>query len=456
MNNDLPRNPDSERCLLSGIIFNDDAAYDAIRILGDAGAECFTEMAYRTIYETIAKLIDEGEPVTLGTITSRVGIEYRADVLNLSDIAHAVPDPVPYADIVYDYWQRREFVTLCKQLAAQAQGNQAHTVIGMMEEGIAGLGQRAKSEEPATMRDIVPKVIAEYERLADPTTPNVNGIMTGIPILDRKLCGLRPGLIVIAAQPKVGKTTLAVNIPCHASRVNIPSLIFSLEMSKEELVQRVFAIEAAVDVHAMRSGFIAKHELSKAVQHRARIEQFNIHINDTAALTISDIRATARRHVAKYGQSLILIDYMQLIRSNSRYDQRHVELADTANGLKNLSKELNCPVVVLAQLSPEADSCEDGYEMIKKLAGAKAILAALDVGIVLHVPKGTVEGEGTKPIVVTVAASRSTPTGHEQMIFDKKRQRFLTIGHQEEPAQQRSHYDTGDDFDEFGRMDGDE
>lgn len=449
---ELPVCIDSERHLLAGMIFNEDSAHDVVRLLGESGADYFTETPHRAIWSVLAALLATGEAITLANITKSLATEFRADVLSLAEIAHTIADPLPYANTVRDFHQRRQIVLLCQRMAAEAQSVDANTLLRSMDDGVQAISRGANLDDPATVGEIVPDVVEEFRRLADPSVPNRNGIKTGIHILDEKLCGLRPGLYIIAAMPKVGKTTLAVNIPCNAAAIGVNSLIFSLEMGKEELVQRIFAIEAGVDIHNLRADFNARAELAKAEKHSGRISEFPIFIEDTAGLTISDIRAISRRHVTKHGAGLILIDYMQLIRSNSRYDQRHVELADTANALKNLSKELQCPVVVLAQLSPEADQCENGYEMIKKLAGAKAILAALDVGIVLHVPKNAPLSESMKPVIVTVAASRSTPIGSEEMLLDLKRQKFVRHGEEEEPPRNyyRSPYEAhGDRFDEF-------
>jgi len=448
---DLPTSTDSERHLLAGMIFNEDAAGDVLRILGEQGAEYFTETPNKAIWSVIAALIAKGDKVTLANITRNLHTDYRADVLGLTEISHTIADPLPYANVVRDFYQRRQIVELCQRVTAEAQMVDATTILRTIEDAVQAIGKGVNLEEPATVGEVIPEVVEEFQRLANPDIPNRNGIMTGIPILDQKLCGLRTGLIILAAQPKVGKTTMAVNIPCNAAKVGVPSLIFSLEMSKEELVQRIFSIEAGVDMHNLRTGFNARAELAKAEEHATRLKDYPIHINDTAGLTVSDIRAISRRHVAKYGPGLILIDYMQLIQSKSRYDQRHIELADTANALKNLSKELDCPVVVLSQLSAEAEQCENGYEMIKKLAGAKAILAALDVGIVLHIPKGSNLSDSMGAIVVTIAASRSTPTGSEEMVFDKKHQRFLAKTHEQPPPQSyRSPYEThGTYYDEF-------
>lgn len=453
---ELPVSVDSERHLLAGMIFNEDSAHDVVRTLGEQGADYFTETPHKAIWRVLAALLAAGDPITLANITKSLETEYRADVLSLAEIAHTVADPLPYANVVRDFYQRRQIVELCQRMTVEAQMVDANTLLRTMDDAVQSISRGAVLDDPSTVGQVVPEVVEEFRRLANPDIPNRTGIKTGIHILDEKLCGLRPGLYIIAALPKVGKTTLAVNIPCNAAKIGVNSLIFSLEMGKEELVQRIFAIEAGVDIHSLRADFNARSELVKAEQHASRIQEFPIFIEDTAGLTMSDIRAISRRHVTKHGAGLILIDYMQLIRSNSRYDQRHVELADTANALKNLSKELQCPVVVLAQLSPEADQCENGYEMIKKLAGAKAILAALDVGIVLHVPKNSPLAESMKPVIVTVAASRSTPIGSEEMLLDLKRQRFVRHGEEQEPpgAAYRSPYAAhGDRFDEFVESD---
>jgi replicative DNA helicase len=230
-------------------------------------------------------------------------------------------------------------------------------------------------------------------------------------------------MVVVAARPSVGKTAFALNIAAHAaSKLQKGVLLFSLEMSKEQLVQRLICLVGSIDAQRLRTGYLAQKEFQKVQAAVAVLDKANIYIDETPSITALELRSKARRHAARNPVDLVIIDYMQLMSSPGRSENRQVEIADISRSIKGLARELRVPVMALSQLSREAEKDDSGMPKLMHLRESGAIEQDADVVLMLSRPRPEPGRENV--IQVNIAKQRNGPTGHIELVFEKNIQRF--------------------------------
>jgi replicative DNA helicase len=438
-----PQNIEAEQAVLGAMLLNRDAAGAAIQVLGQDPREIFYVEAHQRIYTSVVDLSKESTPVDEVTLFDRLKrdghLEAAGGATYIAQLTDAVPTSANveyYARIVRDAAILRNLITTCDRLSANAyaQEGEARDLLDEAESAIFTLAQTREVNQISEVGHLVNPAVERIQKLIELHT-GISGLSTGYRELDKKLAGLQPSdMIVLAARPSVGKTALALNIARHvAIDEKKGALIFSLEMSKEQLTQRLLCMEGRINSDWLRAGFLAKEVMSKVSDAAGRMYEAPIYIDDTPNITILDVRSKSRRLMAQRQVSVIIIDYLQLMnapvrRKNS--ENRQVEISEISRGIKGLARELHVPVVALSQLSREAEKDDRGVPKLSHLRESGSIEQDADVVLMLYRPpahkrdEDEAGGGNDKLIKLNIAKQRNGPTGEIDLLFFKNFQRF--------------------------------
>lgn len=429
-----PKSPEAERATLGAILLNAAALDDVAAILGPVG-DRFTIEAHGEIYETMIELISRGRPVDVLTISEEMRGRHSS---LLGEIAGAVPVSSSvkyYAGIVRDRANERALVHLGQRMiAAASSGQDTAAQLDAAEAGLREISQTRYTSNVASIHTVVAESRDEIRAMENGGEAG-NGIALGIHELDAILGGWKPGsLNIVAARPSVGKTAFALNVAHHAAKAGSFVLFFSLEMSASQLGQRLISIEGGADLGRIRKGFQAAAELQKVDSAAARLGEMPIAIDDTPGQMLAQVRSTARRHFSKIDNGVIVVDYLQLMRTETegrKNVQRYQEIGEISRGLKQLARELDAPVIACCQLGRSADAETDGFRMMAHLRESGDIEQDADTIVILSRPSAKVAqeaGDSAHALVqATVAKHRNGPTGRVDLFFDKPRQRFCAL-----------------------------
>ena len=439
----LPSAVDMERCVLSCMMQAPDFAVAAAmeRLTPDH----FSVESHALLYDIVVRQFDAGKPVDPVSLTQ---ILYDRDLIGkvggpatVSEVFTASPNPAHvshYADQVQQKAILRNIIKACSECIGRAFDDQENVgpLLDEVESKILGIreGEEAK-KGTLTMKERVFKAIDDLEKLA--ANPNaINGLPTGLQRLDEMTGGMHGGeMIIIAARPSMGKTSLAMNIVEHvAVEMKKPCAVFSLEMTADSLVQRLICARARINMRSLLNGqFLNKGDFQQMTRAASQLAESNIIIDDTPALSILDLRSKARRFKKLYGIELIAVDYLQLCRSTSKRaaDNRQQEIAEISAGLKALAKELNIPVIVLAQLNRGPETRGSGKPKLSDLRESGSIEQDADVVGLLFRAEYYAEDEEEKQEVsgqaeLLIAKQRNGPTGGVPLTFHKEFMRFET------------------------------
>ena len=428
-----PQNIEAERSVLGAMLLNPDAVGTGIEILHD-DPEIFYADAHQHIYRSILTLFRQGIPidsVTLleqlqrdGTLESAGGATYLAELVN------AVPTSANieyYARIVLDTALLRKIIITCTRLAGEAYDSppDVNALLDRVESNIFSIAQARQLNPIVPVADLLMDAVGRIEEIIT-SHKGITGLATGFARLDELTSGFQPSdMIVIAARPSVGKTAFALNIACHAAvNEGKSALIFSLEMSKEQLVQRLLCLEGQIDSQRLRTGFLADKEFPK-LQHAAdRLSRAKLFIDDTPNITVLELRSKLRRHKAQHDLDLVIIDYLQLMSSPGRSENRQVEIAEISRSLKGIARELRVPVVALSQLSREAEKDDEGIPKLFHLRESGAIEQDADVVLMLSPMK---REDNENLIKVQLAKQRNGPVGNFELLFERHFQKFKNV-----------------------------
>ncbi|MDB4673207.1 replicative DNA helicase [Verrucomicrobiales bacterium] len=444
----LPSSIDAEKGVLGSMLqAPEEAIGEAVIKLS---ADAFYVPAHRTIFEILTDLHDKGQPVDpislQQTLVDRKLLDQVGGPSMVAELFTFVPTAANlgfYTDIVSDKSTLRRVILSCTECITRAYDDQ-EDVAGLLDEVEAKiLKVREDGDQKAsmgTMKEHVMEALDEIEKLVE--NPNgVTGLPTGFKDYDEMTNGLHGGeMVVIAARPSMGKTSFAMNIVEHvAIEAGRPCAVFSLEMSTASLVQRLLCSRAEIEMGKLRGGFISKkRDFRRLTRAAEELSVSNIFIDDTPGLSILEMRAKARRFKKMYGIEMIMIDYLQLLKSTSKKagDNRQVEIAEISAGVKSIAKELNIPVIVLAQLNrnPESrtakSSATAGRPRISDLRESGSIEQDADlVGLLTRsayyaeTDDEKEEEEGKAELII--AKQRNGPTGDIPLTFMNKYMRFL-------------------------------
>jgi replicative DNA helicase len=437
----LPSSEDGEKGVLCSLLLSPREVAD-ICVLS-LSADAFYIPAHRTIYRLVLEFGDKSKPIDFVPLKQALKDRNQLEEIGGPEYLSALYSFVPtaanaayYIEIVREKYVLRRLIIAFNNLSNQcydAQEDIRPLLDDAEKEIFAITGEHVKTEIVAT-KDLVMATIEQIEKLYE-NRGSITGIPTGFSDLDKMTLGLHPAeMVVIAARPSMGKTALAMNIAEHvAMNVGKAVAVFSLEMSSQQLVQRLLCSRAKVDLQRVRDGFLSERDFPKLTAAAAKLAAAKMFIDDTPGLSIMELRAKARRMKSQYNIELIVIDYLQLLRSTTRraQDNRQLEISEISGGIKALAKELNLPIVVVAQLNrqPDTRAKEGGRPRLSDLRESGSIEQDADVVGLLVRPEyyetdedGKQEKAGEAELII--AKQRNGPTGDVPLTFLKQYTRF--------------------------------
>lgn len=389
----LPHSIEAEQSVVGAMLMDKDAIMTAAEIVS---GEDFYQTAYGVIFDSIVELFNEGKPVDLVTLQERLKEkDVPSEIASLEfvrDLVTAVPTSANikyYADIVAEKSMMRRLIKLNEDIAntCYLAKEPLEGILEMTEKKVFELVQRRNTGDFVPIRQVVLNALEKIE-MASKTKGTVTGIPTGFLDLDYKTSGLQPSdLILVAARPSMGKTAFVLNIAQHvAFKANKAVAIFSLEMSKEQLVNRLFSLESQVDAQLLRTGNLKDADWEKLIEGAGVIGKSNLIIDDTPGISISELRSKCRKFKLEQGLDMIIIDYLQLMtgRVGGRNESRQQEISDISRSLKGLARELNVPVIALSQLSRAVEQRPDHRPMMSDLRESGAIEQDADVVMFIY------------------------------------------------------------------------
>ncbi|MDH4469936.1 MAG: replicative DNA helicase [Verrucomicrobiae bacterium] len=445
----LPSSPDAEMGVLCSILLSPREVL--VLCIEKIDENYFHQPAHSTIYSVLVGLWKELKPIDLITVTQALADQKLLDGVGgpaaLAHLIQFIPTAANieyYLEIVQEKFLLRSMIAVCTSAAAQCYEEQGDvkTLVDTIESNIFKISESRVSNALPEIKEQVLLAIDAIEGMHK-NKGALTGLSTGFSFLDQLTDGMHASeMIVIAARPSMGKTALAMNIAEHVAIDLQKSVgIFSLEMSSQQLVQRVLCSRAKVDLKKVRDGFMGSKDMKNLSRAADALSKSKIYIDDTAGLSILELRAKARRLKDRHDLSLIIIDYLQLLRSNSKraQDNRQIEIAEISAGIKALAKELSIPVIVLAQLNRESEKRSDGKPRISDLRESGSIEQDADlVGLLYrsaYFEKDDAlrsEKEGEAELII--AKQRNGPTGEVPLTFLKEYTRFETRDYRPEES----------------------
>jgi replicative DNA helicase len=428
-----PQNLDAEQAVLGSMLLDEEAVSVAVEKLD---AACFYKDTHRKIFQAISDLYNANKAVDLITLADSLKKDNSLDAIGgasyLTSLANAVPTAANinhYAGIVREKYILRtlinnstKIITVCHE----SEGNIAE-VVDTAERLIFEVSDRRNQGSYLHLKEIVKDSIETIDRLYQ-NKAHVTGIPTGYIDFDIKTAGLQPSdLIIIAGRPSMGKSAFALGIAEYAGVIEkVPTAVFSLEMSKEQLVQRMLCSHARVDAHKVRTGYLATSDWPRLTAAAGKLSEAPIFIDDTPAISVMELRARARRLKSHHGIKLIILDYMQLMRgSTMNMESRQQEISEISRSLKALARELNVPVIAISQLSRAVESRTDHRPQLSDLRESGAIEQDADVVVLIlreEYYSPTPDNQGIAEAII--AKQRNGPVGTLKLAFIKEFTRF--------------------------------
>jgi replicative DNA helicase len=431
-----PQSLESEKALLGAILLRPQALYETEDILTP---EAFYADKHRIIFSAMQELAARHEPIDLLSITNRLreqgSLERIGGSAYIAELAENVPASTNaryYADIVVRKATLRALIDageFISEIGFTETGDEIEDSLDKAEKRVFEVSNARKTQRFVPLRDTLSEAWTRIEKLHE-QTGELRGVPTGFNSLDNILAGLQNSdLIILAARPSVGKTTLALDIArLAATRHNIPVGIFSLEMGAQQLVDRMLAAEAGVNAWNLRTGRLSKDsEFSSLRDALDRLSKAPIFIEDESSNTISKMRAFARRLKSEHGLGLIIVDYLQLMGTSKNYDSMVNQVTEISRSLKGLARDLNVPVLALSQLSRAVES-RGGEPRLSDLRDSGSIEQDADVVMFIHSEDRFKEKEERTNITkIIVAKHRNGPVGDVELYFDQKRTTFMDV-----------------------------
>lgn len=435
-----PQSIDAEMAVLGAMLLDKDVIPQAIEMLSE---DCFYKDANRKIYAAVIKLFDENRGVDLITVIEELkktnSLEQALGPDYVSGLASSVPTAanfIHYAKIVREKKILRKLINTATQIVGECYdtSKDVESLVDKAEQLIFEVSSSTVSRKSVLLRDIIKSSIETIDSLYQ-RKQNVTGISTGYRDLDMKTAGLQPSdLIVLAARPSMGKSALALCMAEHAAVVErAPVAFFSLEMSKEQLVQRMLCSHARVDAHKVRTGFLSQSDWPKLVSAAGKLSEAPIYIDDTPGISVLELRAKARRLKSQYDVKLIILDYLQLMQGHSRADNRQQEISEISRSLKALARELNTPLIAISQLSRAVEQRQDHRPQLSDLRESGAIEQDADLVLLLlreWYYNPTEENKGVAELII--AKQRNGPTGTFNLAFLSEYMRFEDLASRSE------------------------
>ncbi|HQZ39721.1 MAG TPA: replicative DNA helicase [Vicinamibacterales bacterium] len=435
----LPHNLEAERSVLGAILIDNDTFNVAAAVVTP---QSFFRDAHRRIFARMVDLSERSQPIDLVTLNEE--LERAGDLEEVGGPAYiaSLLDGVPrstnveyYAQIVKEKATLRALIFSANKILSNAYeaDQEADLILDEAESAIFSVAEDRIKSGFVPMRELVKESFPKIEKLFEHKT-YITGVPTGFDDLDRKTRGLQPGdLVIVAARPSMGKTSLVLNICQHVATRGGVAGFFSLEMSKEQLFMRMLASEAKIDTYRLLSGQIGQREYGQITHALETLSEAQLFIDDTAGIGVLEMRAKARRLQAEHGLQLLAIDYVQLMTGRGRFENRTLELASISRSLKGLAKELRVPIVLLSQLSRAPEARSDKRPQLSDLRESGALEQDADVVVLIFreemykVGDEPSESDGVAELIV--AKQRNGPTGSIKLAFLREQTRFANLAH---------------------------
>jgi replicative DNA helicase len=405
------------------------------------GAEVFYDLRHQHIFQLLAEMYDQKEAIDLITVQQQLKDKNQLEAVGglgyLSSLADAVPSAANleyYLDIIREKFLLRKMIQTCTGVVARVYEHEGEvdSLLDEVERDVLRISEERVEATSRTIKDLVHKAINTIEEFHQ-RQGMLTGLATGFADFDKMTSGLHGGeMIVIAARPSMGKTSLAMNIAEHvAIDQKLPVGVFSLEMTAESLVLRMLCSRSRVNLRNIRDGFLAERDFPKLTGAAGKLANAALFIDDSSGLSILQLRAKARRMFQQYGIKLFVIDYLQLLNSTSRRaENRQQEIADISNGIKALAKELNVPVIVLSQLNRELEKDKNRKPRLSDLRESGSIEQDADLVCLLYKANSGDDDDAPSqeqeagPVNLLIAKQRNGPTGDVNLTFLKAYTRF--------------------------------
>jgi replicative DNA helicase len=420
-----PHSMEAEQSVLGSMLLDKEAVAVAIEQLK---GEDFYSDAHKEIFEAILILYDRGKPIDLVTLVEelrqRGTLDAVGGVAYVTDLSMAVPSTANiqhYVNIVEEKCILRRLIQASNEiLKVSYEGQQElELILDLAEKMIFNISQKRTTQGFEPIKEILLTAYEKIEELSK-NKGKITGVPTGFKDFDLKTSGLNPSdFVLVAGRPSMGKTSFVLNIAQYAAiHANIPVGIFSLEMAKDQLVQRMLSSEANVELQKIRTGDLTESEWIKLVQSARPLSQAPIFIDDTPGLTVTQMRSKARRLKMEHGLGMIIIDYLQLMSGSGRVENRQQEISEISRSLKALARELQVPVVTLSQLSRAPEARTDHRPMLSDLRESGAIEQDADLVAFLYRDEYYNPDTEKKNIAeVIIAKQRNGPTGTVELVW---------------------------------------
>ena len=431
----LPNNLEAERTVLGAILVDNAAFNSAAEILS---REDFYRDAHRRIYEGMAALAERSQPIDLVTLKDELGRQSALEAVGGAAFLAGLVDGVPRITSV-EHWSRlikekavlRNLIHAGNRIVQSCYEGEDETaaLLDRAEKAIFDIAERRIRQGFVDMGEIIKESFRTIDQLSQ-SKDVVTGLPTGFVDIDEMTSGLQKGeLVIVAGRPAMGKTSFCLNVAQHAAqRAGETVGLFSLEMSRAQLALRLLCADARIDAHRLRTGKLTEKDWARLAKAYTDLAQARIFIDDSATVTPLEMRAKCRRLKAEHGLGLVIVDYLQLVTSGGRVENRQQELSAISRSMKGLAKELDVPVIALSQLSRAPEARPDRRPQLSDLRESGAIEQDADIVMFIFREeeyKPTDENRGIAEIII--GKQRNGPTGNRRLAFIKEFTRFENL-----------------------------
>jgi len=430
-----PQNVEAEQSILGAILIDNEALPKAIEVIDP---DDFYKQSHRKIFQAMIELFEKSEPIDLITLTDNMKRQDDLDAVGgvayLSSLVNMIPTAANikyHSKIVREKGLLRNLLRSATEIASRVYEDnlEAEELVDYAERSIFDISDKRIKASFVTLKEVIKGSFEMIEHLYD-KKETVTGVPSGFRDLDNLTTGFQKGdLIVVGGRPSMGKTAFALNVAQHVGLESRESVaIFSLEMAKEQLAFRMLCSEAMVNSSSIRKGFIQKEDWHKLTAGASRLTGAPIFIDDSSGITVLELRAKARRLKREHGLSLVIVDYLQLMRSRGSFERREQEISDISRSLKALAKELSVPVIAVSQLNRSVEQRRPPTPILADLRESGAIEQDADVILFLYrdevYNKDNPANKGEAEIII--AKQRNGPTGIVKLAFNSSCTRFLS------------------------------
>ena len=437
----LPHSIEAEQSVIGSMLMDKEAVADAVDIVAK---EDFYSTQYGIMFESMVELYNEGKPIDLVMVQNRLKEkDVPPEVASLEavkDIIATVPTSTnvkSYAQIVHEKAVLRSLIRTNEEIANKCYAGKepVEEILETTEKNIFNVLQQRNTGDNEPIAKVAERVLSQIEK-ASKSKDRITGVPSGFVDLDDKTCGFQPSdFILIAARPSMGKTAMVLNIVRYVAMIKQrPCMIFSLEMSREQLVNRLFSMEATIDATKLRNGNLNDSDWERLVNAVVDVSKSKLMIDDTPGISMTEMRSKCRKAKLEHGLDLIVIDYLQLMSGSvaGRNENRQQEISEISRNLKALAREMKCPVIALSQLSRAPETRTDHRPMLSDLRESGAIEQDADMVMFLYRDDYyNKDSEHPGECEVIIAKHRNGPIGTVKLMWKADTTRFLSIAKHE-------------------------